>query len=120
MRQRLFAALLLSGCTLGSHRDAVARFNPEDAARKLEQAETAAQGDPSLLARAGWLRYLIASDPKGALPKLEAAARTETPAQRALALAGLGEIAEGRTDSSAAARHFIAALQTAQVIQQAS
>src|SRR5207253_2194177 len=113
MRQRLFAALLLSGCTLGSHRDAVARFNPEDAARKLEQAETAAQGDPSLLARAGWLRYLIASDPKGALPKLEAAARTGTPAQRALALAGLGEIAEGRTDSSAAARHFIAALQTA-------
>ena len=113
MRQRLFAALLLSGCTLGSHRDAVARFNPEDAARKLEQAETAAQGDPSLLARAGWLRYLIASDPKGAVPKLEAAARTGTPAQRALALAGLGEIAEGRTDSSAAARHFIAALQTA-------
>src|SRR5205807_8522651 len=42
-----------------------------------------------------------------------AAARTGTPAQRALALAGLGEIAEGRTDSSAAARHFIAALQTA-------
>src|SRR5438270_726495 len=113
MRQRLFAALLLSGCTLGSDRDAVARVNPEDAARKLEQAETAAQGDPSLLARAGWLRYLIASDPKGAVPKLEAAARSGTPADRALALAGLGEIAEDRTDSSAAARHFIAALQTA-------
>ena len=113
MRQRVFAALFLAGCTLGSRRDAVPRFNPEDAARKLQQIQAAAQSDPSLLARAGWLRYLIASDPKGAVPKLEAAARSGTPADRALALAGLGEIAEDRTDSSAAARHFIAALQTA-------
>jgi tetratricopeptide (TPR) repeat protein len=113
MRQRVFAALLLAGCTLGSRRDAVPRFSPEDAARKLQQVEAAAQSDPSLLARAGWLRYLIASDPKGAVLKLEAAARSGMPADRALALAGLGEIAEDRTDSSAAARHFIAALQTA-------
>jgi len=99
MQQRVFAALFLAGCTLGSRRDAVARFNPEDAARKLQQIQAAAQSDPSLLARAGWLRYLIASDPKGAVPKLEAAARSGTPADRALALAGLGEIAEDRTDS---------------------
>jgi cellulose synthase operon protein C len=113
MRQRLFAALLLAGCTLGSRRDAVVRFNPEDAGRRLEQVETAARRDPSLLARAGWLRYLVASDPKGAVLELEAAARSGIPADRALALAGLGEIAEDRTDSSAAARHFIAALQAA-------
>ena len=78
MRQRVFAALFLAGCTLGSRRDAVPRFNPEDATRKLQQIQAAAQSDPSLLARAGWLRYLIASDPKGAVPKLEAAARDPT------------------------------------------
>jgi hypothetical protein len=112
MRKRVFAALLLAGCA-GSRRETVGRVSPEDAARRLEQAEAAAQADPSLLARAGWLRYLVASDPKGALPKLEAAARSGRPPERALALAGLGEIAEDRTDSDSAARHFIAALQAA-------
>src|SRR5882724_1484581 len=58
-------------------------------------------------------RYLIASDPRGASLKLSGAAQAGPPAQRALALAGLGEIAEDRTDSMTAARHFIAAFQVA-------
>src|SRR5205823_3156407 len=63
--------------------------------------------------RAGWLRYLTASDASGALRELEPASRTGTPAQRALALAGLGEIAEDRIDSLTATRSFVAALQAA-------
>jgi len=68
----------------------------------------------------GWLRYLIASDPRGASLKLSAAAQAGPPAERALALAGLGEIAEDRTDSTTAARHFIAALQAAPWIRSPS
>src|SRR6185312_9018421 len=64
------------------------------ALQKLDETEAAAQRDPALLARAGWFRYLIASDPRGAALKLDAAARASAPGQRALALAGLGEIAE--------------------------
>jgi tetratricopeptide (TPR) repeat protein len=114
MRQfRACAALLLAGCTFGSHRDAGPRGNPDDALQALDEAEAAAQNDPSLLARAGWLRYLIASDPRGAALRFDAAVKSGGPAQRALALAGLGEIAEDRTDSVTAARQFIAALQAA-------
>jgi hypothetical protein len=111
--RRILAALLAAGCVSGGRRAERAQWTPEDANRKLQQAESAAQKDPSQLARAGWLRYLIASDPKGALSALQSAARSGTPAQRALALAGLGEIAEDRTDSLAATQLFAAALAAA-------
>ena len=104
MRAGVFPVLLLAGCVSGGRRGEPPRWNPEDARRRLEQAESAAQKDPSQLARAGWLRYLIASDPDGAVRELEPAARAGNPAQRALALTGLGEIAEDRTDSLAATR----------------
>jgi hypothetical protein len=114
MRTGVFAVLLLAGgCASGARRGEPPRWSPDDARRRLEQAETAAQKDSSRLARAGWLRYLTASDASGALRELELAARSGTPAQRALALAGLGEIAEDRTDSLGATRSFVAALQTA-------
>jgi tetratricopeptide (TPR) repeat protein len=108
---RVFAALLLAGCA-GSRR-APPGTTPEDARHRLSEAEARAEKDPSQLARAGWLRYLIASDPKGASAALERASGSGGPAERALALAGLGEIAEDRTDSASAAGLFIQALQTA-------
>ena len=113
MRTEVFAVLLVAGCASGARRAEPPRWNPDDARRRLEEAETAAQKDPSQLARAGWLRYLTASDASGALRELEPASRTGTPAQRALALAGLGEIAEDRIDSLTATRSFVAALQAA-------
>ena len=114
MRQfRVFALLLLAGCAFGARRDSAPPGDADAALRTLREAEAAARKDPSLLARAGWLRYLIASDPRGASLMLSAAAQAGPPAQRALALAGLGEIAEDRTDSMTAARHFVAALQAA-------
>ena len=73
MRSRIAAALLLAGCAFGSHRDAGRHGNPDTALARLDEAEAAAARDPSLLARAGWLRYLIASDPRGAALKLTAA-----------------------------------------------
>src|SRR5207248_2478423 len=94
---RVLLGLLLAGCAFGSHRDAGPRGNPDEALARLDAAETAAQKDPALLARAGWLRYLIASDPRGAELKLQQASTQGPAAGRALALAGLGEIAEDRT-----------------------
>lgn len=113
MRQSWVAALLLLGCAFGSHRDAGPRGNPDDALARLDQAEAAAKGDPSRLARAGWLRYLIASDARGAESRLRQAAQAGAPSGRALALAGLGELAEDRLDTSAAVARFIEALQAA-------
>jgi len=113
MRQVPVAALLLLGCALGSRRDAGSPGSPDQAQALLDHAEAAAKSDPALLARAGWLRYLIASDAKGASLELSAAAKSGSEAQRALALDGLGEIAEDRTDSAEAAQDFIAALQAA-------
>jgi len=114
MRQsRVVAALVLAACASGAQRTASPQRKPEDALQALAAAEAAADKDRALQARAGWLRYLIASDPRGAADRLRAAAETGTPAQRALALAGLGEIAEDRTDSAGAARSFIAAVQAA-------
>jgi hypothetical protein len=113
MRLRVSALVLLAGCASGGRRDLAPAVTPEDARRRLDAAEARARNDPSQLARAGWLRYLIASDPRGAAQELEGAARSGSPGQRALALAALGEIAEDRTDSSAATRYFIEALQAA-------
>ncbi|HET7786318.1 MAG TPA: DUF3857 domain-containing protein [Myxococcales bacterium] len=114
MRVRhLFALLLLAGCAIGRRPAAASSPRPEDALRKLEQVESAARSDPAKLARAGWLRYLIASDPRGASAMLTTASRQGEPAQRALALCGLAEIAEDRTDSLEATRLWISALQAA-------
>jgi len=90
MRRGVLAVLLLAGCVSGVRRGEPARWSPDDARRRLEAAESAAQKDASRLARAGWLRYLTASDASGALRELEPAARSGTPAHRALAFAGLG------------------------------
>ena len=111
-RSALFA-LLLAGCTLGAHRYAAPHTAAEDALTRLDTAESLAHRDPAQQARAGWLRYLIASDSRGAARWLSDAAIAGTPADRALALCGLGELAEDRTDSLAAAKAWIAALQTA-------
>ena len=106
-------ACLLAGCTLGAHRYAAPRSAGDDALTRLDAAESAAHRDPAQRARAGWLRYLIASDPRGAARWLSEAAIAGAPADRALALCGLGELAEDRTDSLAAAKAWIAALQLA-------
>ncbi|MGZ6143661.1 MAG: hypothetical protein ACXWLM_09990, partial [Myxococcales bacterium] len=106
---RAAATLLLAaslGCSFGSHRDAGPRGNPDDALARLDQAEAAAAKDPSLKARAAWLRYLIASDSRGA-------ARAAEGDPGALALCLRAEIAEDRTDSLQATRLWIAALQAA-------
>ena len=109
----VLVAFLLAGCAHGAHRTAAPRSAADDALARLDAAESAARRDPAQQARAGWLRYLIASDPRGAARWLSAAASTGAPAERALALCGLGELAEDRTDSLAAAEAWIAALQVA-------
>ena len=103
--------LLSIGCAFGGRRDAGPKGNPDEALRRLDAVEAAARKDPSLAARAGWMRYLVASDSRGAKRWLEPAA--EAGPERALALAGLAEIAEDRADTSAAVRLWIRALQIA-------
>jgi len=71
--------------------------------RALGALEAAARNDPAdaptTASSAGWFRYLIASDSRGAFDELTLAAQSGPAPQRALAYAGLGEIAEDRTDS---------------------
>src|ERR1700730_14545422 len=93
MRQyRVFAVLLLAGCAFGARPDSAPRGDADAALWTLGEAGAAAREGP---------------------PPFPPAGRLGPPARRALALAGLGEIAEDRTDSMAAARHFVAALQAA-------
>ena len=106
-------AFLFAGCSLGSHRYAAPHSVADDALTRLDAAESAAHRDPAQQARAGWLRYLVASDPRGAARWLSDAAIAGAPADRALALCGLAELAEDRTDSLDAAKAWIAALQLA-------
>ena len=114
MRVRVSAVLLLAACASGTRPAAVPRpVTAEEVRQKLAEAEAQAERDESLRARAGWLRYLIASDPRGALLRLEPASRSGPAEGRALALAGLGEIAEDRTESETAAKRFIEALRAA-------
>ena len=56
--------LLSIGCAFGSRRDAGPKGNPDEALRRLDAIEAAARRDSSLAARAGWMRYLVASDRK--------------------------------------------------------
>jgi len=109
---RVAAILLVAGCAAGRKQTA-ARPDAGSVQRRLERAEAQARQDPSQLARAGWLRYLIASDPRGATALLQAASQQGDAPTRALALAGLAEIAEDRADSLSATRLWISALQAA-------
>ena len=97
MRWLCPALLLLLGCTAGARKKPGAG-GPQEAARRLAEAER--EGDP---ARAGWLRYLVASDPAGAGKLLDGS-------RDPLALDALGEILEDRLDSTAAARAWADAL----------
>ena len=109
-RGSVLAAALLAACALHGARSS----NPaDDAQQRLAETERAAQRDPSLRARAGWLRYLIASDSASAGKLLSEAANTGAGSERALALCGLGELAEDRADSIGAVKDWIAAIQTA-------
>ena len=99
MRWLCGALILMAGCTAGRRHGSPG--GPQEAARRLAAAEHGA--DPS---RAGWLRYLVASDPAGA-EKLLAASRDP------LALDALGEIREDRLDSEGAARAWADALAAA-------
>ncbi len=85
----------------------------EEARRRLDEAERAAPADPMAAARAGWLRYLVASDAPGAEERLRAAARDGKDRARALALCGLAEILEDRLDTQPAVRAWIDALRAA-------
>ena len=85
----------------------------EEAHRRLDEAERAALADPIAAARAGWLRYLVASDAPGAEQRLRAAARDGKDRARALALCGLAEILEDRLDTQPAVRAWIDALRAA-------
>jgi len=95
-------------------RPATPPANPEEEAhRRLDEAERAAPADPLAAARAGWLRYLVASDAPGAEERLRAAARDGKDSARALALCGLAEILEDRLDTLPAVQAWIAALRAA-------
>lgn len=76
-------------------------------AQRLAQARAradAAPGDAALQARAGWLDYLIGSDPAAALARFARAQAAGAPGEALqLALAGRGEILEDRLDGRGAA-----------------
>src|SRR5207244_3414632 len=59
----LATAVLLAAC--GPHRQPSAAGPPDESLQRLDAAEKAAQKNPAARARAGWLRYLIASDSPG-------------------------------------------------------
>jgi len=86
----------------------------EEARRRLDDAErAAAAGDAMAAARAGWLRYLVASDAPAAEARLRAAARSGDQRARALALCGIAEILEDRLDTLPAVRAWIDAVHAA-------
>ena len=95
------ALVFLVGCTAGSSTKRESPGGPQEAAKRLAAAERA--GDP---VRAGWLRYLVASDPAGAEKLLNGS-------RDPLALAALGEIREDRLDSTGAANAWADALAAA-------
>ncbi len=113
VRSATLAALLCAACTAG-HRDKRAEDPAAEGNRRLAAAEraVAATGSAGAMAHAGWLRYLVASDLPGAQQLFEqalvvtarAAQRTSVADDRALALAGLAEVAEDRLDTLGAAR----------------
>ena len=78
MRLLSGAGLLVLGCTLlrctaGSSRKTPSPGGPQEALRKLAEAERASAAHPAdawAQARAGWLHYLVKSDPEAALSRL--------------------------------------------------
>ncbi len=101
MRWLCGALVLLVGCTAGLSKQRQNPGGPEEAAKRLAAAERS--GDP---ARAGWLRYLVASDPLGA-------EKLVSDSREPLALDALGEIREDRLDTLGAARAWADALAAA-------
>ncbi|MFL5310860.1 MAG: DUF3857 domain-containing protein [Myxococcales bacterium] len=90
------------------------RVSPEEEARRrLDEAERGASEGPMAAAGAGWLRYLVGSDPLAAEARLRSAAADGDQRARALALCGLAEILEDRLETQAAARAWIDALRAA-------
>lgn len=118
MRWLCGALVFLVGCTAGSSMKRPSPGGPQEAAQRLAAAEREADahtGDPGARAQAGWLRYLIASDPVGAARRLmqlpENASETPDGAQgRALALCGLAEIQEDRLETVSAVKLWTKAL----------
>jgi cellulose synthase operon protein C len=109
------AAAQLAACSASRQAQVEA---PGDApAARLAQAERTAAAHPNdslQQARAGFLRYLVASDPAGALALFdraqEAAKGKERDEGAALAQAGRSEVAKDRLETLAAARGWAAAL----------
>jgi tetratricopeptide (TPR) repeat protein len=86
----------------------------EDRLARANQLADAAPGDLVLQTRTGWLDYLIGSDPEAALRRFElvlAKNNGAPPEQRALALAGRGEIFEDRLQILAGAQAYADAVQ---------
>ena len=99
MRKCSAALLVVAACAAA--REQPRTIEPGEAQQRLVKAEQA--GDP---ARAGFLRYLIASDEAGARKLLE-------QSQEPLALCGLAELAENRLDTLQAAQLWARVLRDA-------
>ena len=120
-RSALAVLTALAGCSAAAPGSrATASDTPQE--RLLRARRLADQGpaDAILQARAGWLEHLISSSPEAARLRFEralanpaAAPGSAEASARALALAGLGELAEDRLDIRAAAGAFLAALAAA-------
>jgi hypothetical protein len=116
------ALLALCGCRAA----APAALAPADGpSARLASAESRARGEPrdaALLARLGWLRWLVGSDPAAAAEAFSRARQLTGPGGDAggaagggvpglaLALAGDGELLDERLDGLGAAQAFLAAL----------
>jgi len=113
-RVALAASVTVSIACGHSQRSAPSRASAEEEARRrLDDAERAADHDPAAAVRAGWLRYLVGSDSARAEEELRRAAQRASGAGRAFALCGVAEILEDRLDSPSAARTWIEALRAA-------
>src|SRR4051812_27521502 len=105
VRAAAIALSVLAACS-ASQRERAADPAAEGA-RRLSAAERAARSsDAEAQARAGWLRYLVGSDPAGAATLADAALSATAAAKpdsreaevRALALALRGELLDDRLD----------------------
>ena len=113
--------LVLSACS-ASHRQRAADPAAEGS-RRLKAAERDAQSgsDPEAQVRAGWLRYLVGSDPLGAGKLADAALAATASAKpdsreaevRALALALRGELLDDRLDTLGASKAWAELLSVA-------
>ncbi|MBS2022507.1 MAG: hypothetical protein JST92_08865, partial [Deltaproteobacteria bacterium] len=107
-RKIVVACVLAASCT-GAQRKESAPVEVVLPAQRLLLARRAADERPAdalLQARAGWLIYLIESDPKAALERfsLAEAQKGATPEALQMARCGRGEILEDRLDATGAAK----------------